>query len=283
MARRHHTLFFALLAGIALWTASCTTEPKKDYPKVEIDSLDWKTAQPVGGSTEGLSCRVAIHFDTVRKAADESVSRLINEALMSNLLGGRYDSGGVRQALLSFRADYEEHSRKELAQLRSFAAEYGTPGPEAQDYSIELDNRLIYNTCGIATFRCVRSERAGSAEPEVYTRLLNFDVLTGRLLSLDDLFVEGYEEHIDALLLRKLMSANKVSSMAELEELGYFTSSALYPSSNFCIEGQNLLFLYNPADGIGPYDADAATVLSVELDDLSLIFSPDSPLRRVME
>ena len=91
------------------------------------------------------------------------------------------------------------------------------------------------------------------------------------------------EERIDAMLLKELLAANRVRTLAELEELGYFSSSSLYPSPNFRIAGEKLLFLYNPAAGVGPYDADVATVVGLDLDALSLLFSENSPLRRVEE
>lgn len=270
--------------GVWLVMASCGGDAKKDYPKVQIDSVALGTALPVGSSAGKASCCVAIRFDYVRACGnDEAMPRKMNTALLGELLGAGYGRSGVRQALDSFSLDYKKRYRQEMDQLRAFSAEYSTPMPEEQAYSIELDNRLVYNDCGIATFRCIQHESAAGAEAETRVRFLNFDVPTGRLLTLDDLFVEGYEERIDALLLQKMLELNKVKTVQELEELGYFTSSSLYPSTNFCIEGRKLLFVYNPDDGIGPYDADVATVVPVELDDLSLIFSANSPLRRVVE
>lgn len=283
MTIRYKNSFFPLLGAVLLLLASCGGKEKRDYPKVQTDSVVIGTALPVDSGRGRAVCEVAIRYDYVQAAPTEEVRRKINDRLLAELLGQGYAGSGIRQALDSFRTDYEKRYRREMMQLRSFAADYGTALPAAQGYRIELDSRLVYNCCGIATFHCLLREQAAGAEPETRERLLNFDVQTGDLLSLDDLFAEGYEERIDAMLLKELLAANRVRTLAELEELGYFSSSSLYPSPNFRIAGEKLLFLYNPADGVGPYDADVATVVGLDLDALSLLFSENSPLRRVEE
>lgn len=281
MVKRQPIYLLSLIMGTLLLAASCGRDARKDYPRALADSIVLDAALPVASGGDAAACNVAIRFDYVAAIPGGAVPQEMNRVLLRELLGAGYGGKEVRQALDSFLVDYEARYRQEMAQLRAFSEEYAAPLPENIGYSIEIDNRLVYNDYGIATFRCLQREQAAGAEPETRVRLLNFDLLTGDLISLDGLFAEGYEEHVDALLLRSLLKINKVSGVKELEELGYFTSSSLYPSPDFCIEGRNLLFFYNPDDGIGPYDADGATVIPVELDDLSFIFSLDSPLHRL--
>lgn len=276
------TRLFLLIPALLLLTA-CGSKKKDAYPTLQTDSVLLETTLPVGKDSGNGSCFISIRYEFVKQAENETAKEEINRKLIRELLGTDYEGSEIRQALDSFKTDYERRYHLEMKQLRTFEPDFGTLSHLMHNYSILLENRLENEAYGIASFHCYVTEKTGNPATNVTTRILNFDTRTGTHLTLDKLFAEGYEEKINELLIESLLKANKVGSVKELEDLGYFTSSSIYPSENFYLRANKIAFLYNPYDGIGPYDMQQASIIEIDLEDLSMLIGQDSPLHRIID
>ena len=81
---------------------------------------------------------------------------------------------------------------------------------------------------------------------------MNFDNQTGKLLTLDDIFVAGYAQPLNDLLLKALMEKTEAKDLSELHEMGYLFSMDMFASENFKLGMDNITFVYNAYE-IAPY------------------------------
>lgn len=82
--------------------------------------------------------------------------------------------------------------------------------------------------------------------------LLNFDHKSGKEIKLQDFFVENYEEQLSNLLLETLGRQIGATTIDEINEYGYFNIAELYPTENFLLAPDSIIFVYNCYE-IAPY------------------------------
>ena len=85
------------------------------------------------------------------------------------------------------------------------------------------------------------------------TIVKNFDVKTGHLYTLDDVFVSGYEIFVKEKIIDKLAGKYDVKSLDELREKYIFADGNVYVPDNFILDDDLLTFIYCE-DEIAPHD-----------------------------
>jgi len=99
-----------------------------------------------------------------------------------------------------------------------------------------------------------------------YRLFLNFDLRTGRTLSEEDIFTEGYEEPLTELLLHYMVEQNdEVDLIKDLELAGYNVDD-IHPNDNFYLADEGITYVFNPYD-IAPY-AFGETEILIPWDDV---------------
>ena len=81
---------------------------------------------------------------------------------------------------------------------------------------------------------------------------MNFDTQTGRLLQLRDVFVPGYEQQLNELLLDELLRQTDSKDKDELKKKGYLYSMNMFAPENFILGADAVTFVYNTYE-IAPY------------------------------
>ena len=110
-----------------------------------------------------------------------------------------------------------------------------------------------YKEC--ITYIVAHEEYNGGAHPNTFIYITNFDPNSGDEITLNDIFKEGYEEPLTAMLTSQLMKETQVSTIEELRDKGFlFFDTEMFVSSNFIPEDEGITFLYNRYE-IAPYAA----------------------------
>jgi len=89
---------------------------------------------------------------------------------------------------------------------------------------------------------------------------MNFDIMTGRLMKLSDIFVEGSQSQLNKVLLNSLFEKMGVSTTKELQEKGYLQTVNIYTPENFIIGDETITFIYNPSE-IAPYSSGSTELI----------------------
>ena len=127
------------------------------------------------------------------------------------------------------------------------------------DVEYGRDNTIIYK---IENFYF-----SGGAHPNTVVTYINFNPETGDEIKLDDIFKENYEEMLNNRLIDALANKIGAKSRKEIMEKGYLTFNDIYPTENFMLKQDSILFFYNRYD-IAPY-ATGTTTLGFSYEELS--------------
>lgn len=102
-----------------------------------------------------------------------------------------------------------------------------------------------YKDC--ITYFVVHEEYNGGAHPNTFISITNFDPNSGNEITLNDIFKEGHEEQLIAILTEQLMKENNAATIEELRDQGFlFFDTEMFISNNFALEKESITFLYNP-------------------------------------
>jgi len=83
--------------------------------------------------------------------------------------------------------------------------------------------------------------------------VMNFDNKTGLLLTLDDIFVKGYEHQLNERLTKALCEKLDADNIEALRQKGYLHSMEMFVPKNFILYDETITFIYNPYE-IASYD-----------------------------
>ena len=109
----------------------------------------------------------------------------------------------------------------------------------------------------------------GGAHPNSAYTIINFDAQTGDEIKLEDIFKDDYEESLCNRLTDALAEKIGARSRKEIQEKGYLTFNDIFPTENFIIKDDSILFCYNLYE-IAPRAA-GITTLGFTYEELSII------------
>ena len=113
----------------------------------------------------------------------------------------------------------------------------------------------------------------GGPHPNQWSKWINFDMHTGKLLAKEDVFKPEAQAEIEALLLDKLIQVQsknfpdeKITTLEDLQEKGFLLMTNMYIPDNFLLDKDKVMFLFNRYD-IAPYAA-GETILEVAYEEM---------------
>ena len=112
------------------------------------------------------------------------------------------------------------------------------------------ENRLAINISKYAF--------TGGAHGMLHNTIINFDLDSGDLVSLDSLFDKPAFDKLNNLINKKLKEQNNLDPSQALRSAGFFNDE-IETSSNYCITKGGINFIYNPYE-IAPYAMGVVTV-----------------------
>jgi hypothetical protein len=242
---------------------SCNSNEENNVP---FDSLTFDRYTSISTDSGAPMCKVHINLmyanHTKSKVADK-----INKAIISKTFS--MENLSPHEAVDSFASNYLSDYKKNLTEL--YKADKNNKNKSAgwYDYHYVL-NSSIQKGCNDVLIYIIHLESyEGGAHGNSQEMVLNFNTKNGNLLTVKDLFVSGYEQGLNELLLKALEDKTGCKDIQELHSKGYLLSNDIYPSDNFMLNEDDITFIYNPYE-IAPYDIGATelTISNSNLDKL---------------
>ena len=137
------------------------------------------------------------------------------------------------------------------------------------DYHYVITSEAIQGSKNSMAFIATIDYFEGGARSVNMRNIMNFDVQTGRLLGLNDVFVPGFENLLTAVLQKALCEKIGVNDISDLRQQGYLAGMQMYPTSNFILGDETVTFVYNPSE-IAPH-TQGETELIIPINDLTQI------------
>lgn len=215
-----------------------------------------KTVELVSEEENSPQCKVSLK---VQSATKESGHRgeVINYTVVERLF--HLHDVSVKTAVERFANEFTQTYRQTMLPLynqdrndttkRSWYDFHYIISAETQKGS---QKTVVY----IATIDYYEGGAHGTNQQEI----MNFEASTGRLLTLQDIFIDGSEEELNEILLKALIESKGVLSLSELKEKGFLVSLDIYAPQNFIIGEETITFVYNPSE-IAPYTEGATQLI----------------------
>lgn len=237
-----------LLSALLVLAAACSRE--LTYKTVDLeDSIE------LDGIDAG--CEVSCSFDYVTGGVSGEVMDRINAAIIANHILFDVADG---------RTDVPAACRQWVAeQLGEFSVDDSYDEENAMLFHFEFQREGRFTTAckarHLQTYAVAYNDYTGGAHGMNALICNVFDLTTGETVSEADLFAEGYQEGVSALLKTALDAF--LEAQEEGEDLVF---GAPEPNGNFSVSEEGVTWTYNPYE-IAPY-ALGAIELTVSWSDL---------------
>ena len=228
-------------------TGNLQEEPRKEK-EIKIDTINIHEEYTFAHVKENApTLTIDINLPAIDLGHDEATA-MLDSALAVGIFNSPHT---LRESCDSFIAAQKKNFdwlRDDYYNLK----EEGLPPGLMQQYC-DITGNATLGYKGYINYTVSREEYYGGAHPNTYHNILNFDPKTGYEVAFYDIFKEGCEETLTAMLVEELMRHAQASTIEELREKGYlYFDSDMFISQNFLLGNDGVTFLYNRYE-IAPY------------------------------
>ncbi len=216
----------------------------------DIETDEAKAAKTVTIADEDGAPQCSISLQVIFAKGDDERAQNINHAIQQRLF--MFDSLKMQQAVDSFANFYTSEYRKNMAPL--YREDRGDEAKHAwyqYRYEIKTETREGKDDCLVYIVDLDMYE--GGAHGIRQQLAMNFDAQTGRLITYDDIFAQGYQYRLREMLLDELKRQTETNSLDELHAKDYLLTMDIYAPRNFILGDDEITFIYNPYE-IAPCD-----------------------------
>ena len=256
---------FTAFAALLVLLFSC-----KGVDESQIEFAQVKAEKTVSLSNEAMSpkCSVSLAIAYATEANGHR-AEVINNTVSRRLLniGDKSMQTAADEFAEQYTQAYLEHMLPLYNQDRA-----DTTKKAWYEYHYIIEATTQPGTANTLTYLATIDYYEGGAHGINQLITFNFDIATGKQITLADLFAPGYETELKNTLLKALKSKTGLNSMNELKEAGYLYSMDIFPSENFILNDETITFVYNPYE-IAPY-AVGSIELIITYSEVSKILNP---------
>ena len=243
---RNNKHYLLLLLPLLLFACKGTDEPSLNFETITVDKT-------VMLSNDENSPRCQVHLKLLQPTAENGDrTQIINEALMSRLLN-KSGERDLQTAAEKFAEDYTTSYKNTMLPLYN-QDRADTTKKAWYEYHYIIEATTQPGTANTLTYLATIDYYEGGAHGINQLITFNFDIATGKQITLADLFAPGYETEL------------------KLKEAGYLYSMDIFPSENFILNDETITFVYNPYE-IAPY-AVGSIELIITYSEVSKILNP---------
>ena len=239
----------------ALFIASCGTKTQqtaKETQGVYFDSIQVDSTSLLSTNKDGPQCKLSIHLQYAKGGKADKINTTL---LRSGILEPDYFSpdeepASIKMAVDSFVKRYIKEYQRDYAPL------YRDDQVHKASYNCTYSVRTKTENGGGDIINYIASIYVfgGGAHGITQTLVKNFDAKTGQLITLNDIFVPGYEQSMKELLIEKMAKKFNVKDLEELKSKYIFADNHVYVPENFILKDDKLTFIYCE-DEIAPHAA----------------------------
>lgn len=112
-------------------------------------------------------------------------------------------------------------------------------------YYDKIKGDILFNKNEILSFQVSRFINKGKATNTTFYNYV-FNLQTGELIHEDDIFNPYFESEMTPLILSKILTSNKVKTVADLTDIGYLQDiEEIIPNRNFSVDDKGITYIFN--------------------------------------
>lgn len=264
-------LFPILLLGYVAF-AACTdangtnsreTTIVLDSTLYEIIKLE-KTVPGCVETEENFCTKASVDYVQVTQTTNSAVKDKINKTITDSL---RRNAATIEESLDTFIQEFVTSNEQLLKEIEDY---------QTIPWESLIAQDVTYNTSRIFTVATSYYMFTGGAHGIHGTTYMNFDVTTGKLLTLDDLFTDRAQlETLGATYFRQQHDLDEKTTW---EDSGYwFENNQFYLPDNFALTEDGVLFIYSIYE-IASY-VEGEQEVKIPYSALTGLLKADSPIK----
>lgn len=245
------TSIITLVVGLALM--ACRQKGNGEQASgIIFDSLRVDKTTAISSAKRAPTCQVSLSLIYARSNDRQSaaIAQGINSAIAKCLFDA--DGRSIRQAADSFATQYVRNYRQDMGAM--YTADRNDDSKRSwYEYRYQVRSAVQTAQDGHFIYKAYINYFEGGTHGNKQMIALNFNCQTGQRMTLDDIFVPGFQAGLNRKLLEVLMENTGTESLEELHSAGYLFSMDMFTPDNFIIGDSSITFIYNPYE-IATYD-----------------------------
>ena len=242
-----------LVIVLTLFASGCDDSHNNLAKKygLKIISFAIDSTTYLANNAHSPKCEVSIQMQCMRGNNAPKINQALIQSgfLVTNNLAQTNESTDMEKALRTFVSQYMDEYINTYGPL--YRADSVNPTTYNRRY--QLKSELQNNQKDILTYIIYLSTAAGTSQTSNQTIAKNFNLKTGELITLSDLFIEGYEESLKDIILEKLQKRLKNHRTEFQKQEGSLKEADIYITDNYVIGKNKITFIYCE-DEIAPHE-----------------------------
>jgi len=178
---------------------------------------------------------ITIEYPVFTIDENENIQKKINKIISSDMFYSVVND--------DIKKSFDELTNEFFNDYREFKNE--VPEPYMAWYIERFGTVIFYNEDFIS-FRATENSYLGGAHPNSYTSFTVLDLNNGNKMSLDDIFIEGYEQNLNEIAEQEFRKMKELKENEDLDEAGFwFDDNKFNINDNFALSDEGLTFYYN--------------------------------------
>lgn len=279
-----HAAFFSASLLLLTLLPGCTPpepiepeeRPGADAEALEVDLLRYEVERfdrtmPGCDQIDAGTCpRVLLTYPVIEEAGSEKAAEAMNAFVRNLALMPPVPEDDKR----TLAKNPEALAKNFFAEIERFREEL--PDAEADRWYLERTVEVVHDGPDLASLRGAEASYTGGPHPNTAITYRTFDLETGGIVGIEDVFREGTDEELRALLIEGIREVRDVPEDKTLRDAGFELEEPLPLPENFAVVEEGLVFFYNAYE-IGPY-ATGPTEVMLHREDVADLRDPEGPL-----
>lgn len=259
-----------IISAAMMMAASCGGNSAKSgnsKDSITFDSIKVDSTLSLSEDTAGPKCHVSLCLTYAKgKNADFINDSIIRSGILSpdyfsitsqKLSPEEAADSFVARYLTEYERDYGEMYRADKSHGAAYNCEYIVKTnvlDDSEKYYTYIANVYSYG---------------GGAHGSSVIVARNIDIRTGKIVSLKDIFVPGYEQELNDLIIKALCKKYNAADINALRNRTIFMGIDVYAPDNFIIGDNDITFIYSPDEIASHAEGEIrATIKNSELEKL---------------
>lgn len=243
--------------------------------EMEMDVFSFNETYPLTADTALGALTFEAEVEIPVKFRDKDILRNVQKQIIAKIFGETYNSLPMDSILPKYALILANEYKKSSEPFLQKILEAEKPSAIWQN-QIQVQGIAMYLDDKILSYSYERYAYMGGAHGNSSRLFYNFDLNNSRLLHEKDLFIDNYEDLLTQLIKQQIVEDNaEMESVADLNEFHFFEDQ-IKPNNNFYVNGDGLVYVYNPYD-IAPYST-GQTEVALTFERLRPILRPNNPL-----
>lgn len=279
---RYGVFGLSLFVG-GMFLTSCQVGTRKSGSNgITFDSIQVEKVYHLLDNPDNPNCDLEINFVYPKDYADKAVLEKMRKQFVYDYFGENYEGLSPEEAVERYTRDYisaYKDLEEDFKEESSKATDDSPVGAWFSYYEMS-SSQIVFNNSGLLSYTVSFENYTGGAHGAHAYNNHVIDLATGKPLTEEDIFNEGYQEELAKLLVDQIAKDNNLTDPKELENIGFFSVEEIFPNGNFLVDETGITYSFNEYE-IAAY---VVGVINVRLpfEAIQHLIREDSPIFKLI-